>query len=604
MVIQPLLFPPKHLIGIPELFFRGAEPANISDASIFIPAGSEISLETYFNAFSVGKWVKYTLLDNLSLYFEAKGDIEIKAYHAVGSTDNRLFAKDNIQAYKATREAADVHITHENDVYTVVFNKLYTDGIICVTIKALKNATLYGGGYETKIDSSLLNPIKLAVGICTFKREEAVLGNVSQLAKGIVGNSKSPLYKNLEIYIADNGQTLDSASFDSNKVHIYPNLNLGGAGGFTRTMIEAMLSDKEKAFTHIIFMDDDITLYPPILERTYHLLQLLKNDYRKALVGASMLLSDRPYLQQNCGCLALNRFVRPSIPNHHFFDLRDSDAIAANEVQDPINYTGWYFTCIPASIINQNNLPMPLFIHNDDVEYGMRNNTNGLILLNGIGVWHPAVEKKGGFWISYYDTRNRFIVLFVNDVSLRDLKHHLFELTKKFLLKIVQYQYQDAYLMISAMQDFLKGSDALIQMNALQKHSELLKSKYQAIAPSDVGITEEDICRKRYPNFKNAFLIQLLCNLLPPVDKTRAADINFFDIPYRAKKFYIFNPKDKSGFLFERNQKMAFALLLAFYKAKRQIIKQHKNLIIDWKKGQKIMTSLPFWEKYLGIKRD
>ena len=588
MVIQPILFPKKNSINLPKLFFRGVEPADFSDDAVCVSAGSELSLETYFNAFSIGKWVKYTVLDNLYLYLEAKGDFEIKAYHAVSSAQ---------KMYSTVREETAYSLSKDKAGFIVKFQELFSEGILYITIKAISDTVLYKGYYFSAIDEKLLNPVKFALGICTYKREKEVTENIKQ----ILG---SPLAHKMEVYIADNGQTLDSSIFDINKVHILPNPNLGGAGGFTRTMIEAMLYDKAKAFTHIIFMDDDITLFPPILERTFYLLTLLKKEYEKALVGASMLLSDRPYLQQNCGCLALNRFVRPSIPNHHFFDLRDQDAIAANEVLDPINYTGWYFTCIPASIINQNNLPMPLFIHNDDVEYGMRNNAYGLILINGIGVWHPAVENKGGFWISYYDTRNRFVVLFVNKVSLGDLKHHLVELAKKFLLKIMQYQYQDASLIVSAMEDFLKGSDDLIHLNALQKHSELMKSKYQAMTPADIGISEADICRKRYSDYKMAFFVQLLCNLLPASDKTRAADINFFTIPYRAKKFYIYNPKNNSGFLFERNQKKAFALLLAFYKAKRQIIKQYRNLIIDWEKGQKIMTSLPFWEKYLGIKRD
>ena len=98
MVIQPLLFPPYDLINEPELFFRGIAPQNIYKDKVVIPAGSTVSLETYFNAFSIGKWHKYTNLDNLSLNLKIEGDIEIVAYHAVGATNTSAY-NDNPGKY-------------------------------------------------------------------------------------------------------------------------------------------------------------------------------------------------------------------------------------------------------------------------------------------------------------------------------------------------------------------------------------------------------------------------------------------------------------------------------------------------------------------------
>ncbi|MBR0318447.1 MAG: glycosyltransferase [Spirochaetia bacterium] len=614
MVIQPILFPCKNLINETELFFRGEDFQSISDNAVTIPEGKELSLETYFNAFSVGKWLEYTNLDNLSLHLTIQGEIEINVYHAVGTINPEFIDKRqefrtkdefieliNSKGYYADRNTVGYKLEREDKDYVIRFSNLFRDGIVYVSIKAMEKCTFFGGYYFTDLEETSLNPVKLAVGICTFKREEAVLGNVNRILSDIINNPDSPLGDNLEVYIADNGQTIDVNQFNTKKVHIFPNPNLGGAGGFTRTMIEAMLYDKAKAFTHIIFMDDDILLYPPVLERAYYLLRILKRKYQKAIIGASMFLKEMPYLQQNCGSLSKNRLVTPSVANHHFFDMRRQDAVAANEVINPINYTGWFFTCIPSSIINENNLPMPLFIHNDDVEYGMRNNTGGLILLNGLVIWHPVITNKGALWIMYYERRNRFVVLFVNSVIKKDLKKHLAALTKYCILKLIRYEYQSAEITIKAMDDFLKGSNYLINLNALQKHSELLRNKNSLFTLEEAGFSEEDIPKKKLSSYKKAVFLQMIGNLLPVNNIVKIVNIHFFDIPYRAKKIYIYNPEAKVGYLHERNIKKFFALLYKFYRLKREIIKKHSILVKDWTKGQKILTSLSFWEKYLGL---
>ena len=143
MLIQPILFPSLSLINEPELFFRGVELENISETSVSIPAGKELSLETYFNAFSIGKWTEYTALDNLSLVLELDGDVEISVFHAAGSVDSRLLdggvgkltdeeysRKINCQAYKAAREKAECSISKQGNCYVVQFNKLYNEGIL------------------------------------------------------------------------------------------------------------------------------------------------------------------------------------------------------------------------------------------------------------------------------------------------------------------------------------------------------------------------------------------------------------------------------------------------------------------------------------------
>ena len=615
MLIQPILFPPDDFIKEPELFFRGVESNDISKGKVVISVGSTLSLGTYFNAFSIGKWLEYTKLDNLSLHLKIQGDVEIEAYHAVGLTDTAVYSNNqgkyseeelislmNEKSYSAVYEKTDFSLVQNEDNYIIKFNQLNKDGILYITIKTKSDAVFSSGYYSTELDETLLNPVKLAIGICTFKREEAVIGNINRILNGIIDKADSPLKDRVEVYVADNGQTLDVNQFGSDKIHILPNPNLGGVGGFTRTMIEAMLYDRGKEFTHIIFMDDDILLYPVVLERSFYLLQLLKPEYQKAILGAATVLFEKPYIQQESGALYRDKTFYIGRANHKFFDLRKLDAVAANEVVNPTNYTGWWFACIPKTIISKDNLPMPFFIHYDDVEYGIRNIENNLLFINGVCVWHPSPAGKNPFWMTYYDVRNRLITMFSRDLDKSDYKEYLYRLTKQFFLKTIRYSYEDARLLLSGVQDFLKGPEEFTHMDAVALHTKLLKSKDILFTPEEIGITPGQILKKKYSNFKKAVIIQILCNLLPANDQICAINTKYYNIPYRANQTYLFDEKTGKGALNKRNTREFFGLLLSFLKIKKELKTKYKELHDKWQGAKPIFTSLSFWEKYLGIK--
>ncbi|RAZ20198.1 glycosyltransferase family 2 protein, partial [Klebsiella oxytoca] len=59
-------------------------------------------------------------------------------------------------------------------------------------------------------------------------------------------------------------------------------------------------------------------------------------------------------------------------------------------------------------LVRKDNLPLPIFIRGDDLEYGLRN-MKTLILMNGICVWHEPFENKYSSFLAYYVIRNRLI---------------------------------------------------------------------------------------------------------------------------------------------------------------------------------------------------
>ena len=615
MIIQPILFKPKNLIDEPELFFRGVTNENILEDKVIIPAGASLSLETYFNAFSIGKWREYTNLDNLSLHLKIKGDVEIEAYHAIGSVNTSVYNNNytklpekeliqlvNSKSYKAVREKADFSLSRDVDDYTVTFKDLFDVGILYVTIRAKEEAVLLGGYYASEVVEPL-NPVKLAIGICTFKNEKFVTSNVNRILQEIINNPASPLKDNLEVYVADNGQTLNVNCFESDKVHVLPNPNLGGAGGFTRTMIEAMFYEKAKAFTHIIFMDDDILLYTPVIERTYYLLLAFKSEYQRAILGAGMLLLERPYMHHTSGTLYSDNSLEVGRANHKFFDLRNPDAVSANEVVNKTNHAGWWYACIPKTIVNENNLPMPFFIHFDDIEYGLRNLKNKDIYINGIAVWHPSPASKNPFWMIYYNTRNRLITMFSKPLAKKDFRGYIKKITIKFYRNVIQYNYTNAGLMLSAMRAFLAGPDAFMRQDAIALHDSLLKWYYTYVTPEEAGVSLEKTREKQpFTERKKMMFIQTLCLMFPALKQVQVIDTRYFALPYFAKKTYLYNKRLGKGVIHTRSLRKHFVLLFSFFKARKELRKRYNEQLQEWQAAKPAMTCLSFWEKYLGLK--
>ena len=162
----------------------------------------------------------------------------------------------------------------------------------------------YGGEFYTEVEEEKIRNVKIAIGICTFKREAYVTKNIGILNEHIIENQNSDLNGHLEVFVSDNGQTLDIDQLSSEKIHIVKNKNTGGAGGFTRCMIEASrANEKGMGITHMLLMDDDIVIDPESIVKTYKILSLLKEEYKDSFIGGAMLRIDKQYSQVESGAV-------------------------------------------------------------------------------------------------------------------------------------------------------------------------------------------------------------------------------------------------------------------------------------------------------------
>ena len=577
-----------------------------------IERGEALSLESYFNAFSIGKWRKYTRLSNLSLEMRTQGKVVIRAFQAVGTVDRAHIdgAQNDAMLYdciRASRREIDCETTRRESgegeyLYTVRFPQLPEEGILYITAApdaGEERASLISGAYCTDVLSGELNPVELVLGICTFQREEFLKRNVGKVLDGIIQNPDSPLYGHVEVYISDNGQSLPTDTFSDSRIHLYPNKNAGGAGGFTRTMIESLFYRKNSPFTHIILMDDDIVLSTDVLERTYHFLQLIDDEHKEMMVGGEMFTLSKRYRQYEAGATWKGTAVQFY---NRMWDLRRQNCVAANEAENPINYSGWWYSVIPTSIITKDNLPIPLFIHYDDMEYGVRNEKNGTILLNGICVWHPQGVNKAASRMIYYDVRNMMIGMCdtKDRATAAEVALHV---TNRVAGGVIRYCYNDAEICFEAMQDFYRGPEYFMELDPLKKHEELEKYNWVYEDPKKYGVDLSKTKNSRYSwGLKGLFLWGFFLWLLPSFRAMKVVGIFDFGIPFGARKVFHYDEIKGKGYMTEKSYRRAWKVFIEYWKVIRMISRDHQKMMDRWAEAKKQYTSLFHWEKYLGLK--
>ena len=402
LILQDIAY--KEIICADEELMKNKESYDLETASIYcrmenaeffgneesgikIHKGGKVSLDTYSNSFSVGKWAKYTVIDTISLLLDMEGSATVKLMHA--QKEGNDIKVNEIKSFDVNNE------TRQKSVFD--FGKLADEGIYYAEIEAKDSeVTIYGGSYDT-VDMEPTQTVKLAIDICTFKREKYVKRNMGIIFHDILENEDSPLYRNLWIHISDNASSLDGIVDSNEFITVSKNANLGGVGGFTRGIIETKKRQKEMGFTHVLLMDDDATISSAAIELNYILLSYLKPEYFGHTIGGKLLVLNVPYLQFEAGA-QWNKGKIKALKND--LDIRQLDMVLESEIEDkPIEYTGWWYCCIPLSEIDDNNLPLPIFIHRDDIEYDLRPGMGMAAIQLGIPkryfvVVHEYEEKK------------------------------------------------------------------------------------------------------------------------------------------------------------------------------------------------------------------
>ncbi len=337
-----------------------------------VPAGGVVDLCTFFNAFSHRKWREQTGIEDIALRVSGAGTVTI-----VGA----LYVAEGA-AWRILRREVTLREAPED----IPLPPLSTLGgeMLGVRVHAgASDACLTSAAWVTR--SPPRRDVSLAAVITTFGRERLVRQAMADFADHVCG--RTPL-GSVELYVIDNEGTLDPTR--SKTLTVIRNPNLGGAGGFTRGLLEAIDAGR---FTHALFMDDDASCEAESIRRTIALLAYATDP--KVAVAGAMLLADRPCVQHEKGArLELSgRAEQCWISNRHGKDLSKLEALCGNESDEDVNYGGWWFFAFPLAAVER--LPFPFFVRGDDVHFSLSNPFR-IVTLNGVATWCDSFGTKLG----------------------------------------------------------------------------------------------------------------------------------------------------------------------------------------------------------------
>ncbi len=469
---------------------------------VTVPAGAEVSFQTYFNAFPASYWRRWSQLDQVILAMDLKGSATISVYRSK-QDGTRISVTNQVVEADAAGSAQRVEIP--------LALKNFEDGgwlwfdVTAETDTVISNAGWYSSQEpeaQTMPDGTKVGPFakEVAVGIPTFNRPADAVNALHTLAE-----DPEVLAAISDVLMPDQGNqhpadepTFEQAKSDlGDRLQIFPQGNLGGSGGYSRIMYEAL---GQTDAPYILYMDDDIAIEPDSILRA---VQAARYAASPILVGGQMLnLQDRSQLRTSGEAVNPHDFMWGAAPHavydHDFAkyplgflgrpeDEKNPDSINSRALHRrvDVDYNGWWMNLFPRVVAEKMGLPLPLFIKWDDTEYALRAKQAGFptVTWPGAAIWHMAWADKDDAidWQAYFHLRNRLIVASMYHEG--DVEGILKSMLKSTYKHIMCMEYSTLAIQIEAMKDFLKGPDQLFDIleTALPRVNKLRQNYSDAV---------------------------------------------------------------------------------------------------------------------------
>lgn len=608
---------------------KGAEPLGGWDLYIKTPEGSVCAPEingcllqgsvdffTYFNACSLAKWKKYAGIKRVYLHLEFANEAINKEYACTIQFFGRSYLASAASSLASgVRLTSTMGKTKENG--SLVFDLLIPETdyeVIGFALDVRGGVVLEKAYYYARVAEEQINPVKIALCTTTFLKEDYIIPNI-ELVKNEVLAADDVIAKNFHMFVIDNGRTLDAEALSDEGVTVLPNPNVGGSGGFARGMMEAMKHDEN--FTHVLLMDDDVSISTESLRRTFNLLSLATGKYKNAFINGAMLVAEEPNRQFEDVSYVVNSGAYASVKSNKYY-MDQQQYIVRNEhidVEIPKAYGAWWFSCIPVSAIEQVGLPLPLFVRCDDVEYGMRAKPI-YMTMNGICVWHDGFMGRSRASVdSYQYVRNFLIMIAMTDCSSQDLFMLRMERALRLQLRVMSYDAAD--LILDGIADYLKGPDYFASLNGEEVIKRNAKKNEKLVPLDELAEPYRNVSYNKRLLGDQSYIkpfLKLMRTL--PYDRHLLPDVLLRDTPEAV--FYsglsILSPrtigtKTLVAIDLEGNQgavrhmdRERYQQIMDRWKALKSELKERGDEVrAAYKEALPYLTSTEFWEKYLGL---
>jgi galactofuranosylgalactofuranosylrhamnosyl-N-acetylglucosaminyl-diphospho-decaprenol beta-1,5/1,6-galactofuranosyltransferase len=418
-----------------------------------ISEGSRVSFGTYFNAFPASYWRRWTTVDAVTLRVRVAGQCTVILYRSAAK--GHSFPVETI--YVETDEPESVQRTLP--LAPFIDGGWYWFDIVAGS----RGTTVIQADWAVPAEPA--PPGRISLGFTTINRAGFMVGNLRTL-----GASAEVLDLIDTVYVIDQGTAhvadhpdfADSAKGLGDRLRIIEQGNIGGSGGFSRSMDETVRAGDSD---YLLILDDDITLEPESILRAATFADLAR---KPTIVGGHMFsLYDRSVLHAFAEHIAPRKWWWESSPNtkaRHDFGRRNLRNTPWLHRRAEAGYNGWWMCLIPTKIIKEIGLAVPVFIKWDDAEYAVRAGKKGYptVSLPGVAAWHiPWLDKNDALdWQAYYHIRNRVIVALLHSPFKRGGRLAA-ESGERQLQNLLSMQYSTAALRLLAIEDVLSGPEHL-----------------------------------------------------------------------------------------------------------------------------------------------
>ena len=588
VTLQHAVFPEAGLCTEVAMFFHASGLTTFDDATgtLTFKRGTLVQFDSYFNALNIGKWHASCKPDGLYLGLLGRGRVQVKVFHAIPDRSWELLC----DAAYTMSPANEILIDLSHYALTAV------TGMIFFELQAISPAVqLTGARYAVP---GKINPdVTLCLSITTFKREAEVENTARRIA---VWFKTCDFADQMHLNIVDNGNS--ATITESAMISRIPNANLGGAGGFTRGLIEGT----KAGFSHVLFMDDDASIPMEALHRTYAFLTLSK-DPKAAVAGAMISNSDKWRMWEN-GAI----FDRKCRPLFNGVDLRDQTQVlkmefASASYHSPKMYGGWWFFAFPVKEVTR--YPFPFFVRGDDINFSLANDFH-ITTLNGVVSFAEDFSDKESPMTLYLDLRSHLVHhLTLDQMAIGRVR--LAGIGLWFFLKwgAAKFHYDSVDALLMAWSDVLKGPEFFAQNAdaAAQRAEVKALAKQEVWRPIDALDLIETPRRAGKGRLNGLFRWSLNGHLLPffglwgrrvvllPQDRNNleavwgAARITYLNSA-REKAYTVKHSKIR--FLGQAGRAVWLTLRVLF---------GYRALLAKYRKGYAEITVPGFWQKALNL---
>ncbi len=572
------LFPLSHIV-FPDADFMEAGELFCHTGEEYVRTGDgrlvkcrRISFDTWMNLFAAKKWYTYCDLGKIFLKIHAKGGFHLRVIGheftaAFGVVDKVLLSRfcEGEDMREVTVELPPVE-EYAGISFCLEFpmGEQYALGDMCWCTDALPKR-------ENRI----------AVVTCTFRRERYVRKTIRKFMEFMEEDESRK--SSFHLFVVDNGRTLEESP-ERSSVTILPNKNAGGAGGFCRGLMEA----NDQGFTHCLFMDDDVEIFPESFFRTLALTNYFKEEYRDNSVNGPMMnLYDKTELFENLaaydGAMGFKSCRGPLRMDSAGAVLESID-LPKELFRENFVHSAWWYTCCSLERY-RDEYPVPVFFRCDDVEWSWRKQGMEIISMNGICLWHaPFQWRVGKLADCYYWPRNTLLLCMVHQEGGKQGVLDCLKSRFAYLLDILDYVGAEVFL--TAITDFMKGHH--IFMEDPETQMQRVRSLC-AKAAVRKGVDYMELERAGKHARKTDKETGTSLDWYPP-----AKD---FD---GKKQVEVYNLSNATCETRMRDDRRAERLEKEFGIALYALSVQYESLRQDMKKGYERFCTRKFWDEYLG----